>query len=137
MKPNYQKILPLTFIFCVCFSLCFSQKKAMKNTLCKKWVFTKYKIMGVEYDLTQEKSPDILNLYNNNTFEALEEGRELKGKWKYVAGENMIVLTNIQEEVIKMMKIEKVKEKEMVCSIVTDWQYDMTVFMTTESKSLN
>ncbi len=88
--------------------------------------------MGVEYDLTKEEKPDILNLYDDDTFEAVEEGRAMKGKWKYVAEENMIVLTNIEEEVVKMMKIEKVKDKEMVCSIVTDWQYDMTVFMTTD-----
>ena len=132
MKPYSFRFALFSLFFLVLAESSQAQKGAAKNEFCKKWIFTKYKIMGVEYDLSTEAKPDMLHLSKDYTFEAVEEGKKTQGKWQYVENKKTIVLTDDKEEVVKMLKVEKMKGEDMICSIVTDWQYDMTVFMTSE-----
>ena len=93
--------------------------------------------MGVEYPLTSSEDKDVLHLSKDMTFKGQEEGRKVKGKWRFNAEEGLLVLTNENDAIIKMFKIEQANKKELVCKVVTDWEYDMTVYMEAPATSFN
>lgn len=104
----------------------------IKEQLCKKWNYSKCRILGIEYSSNTDEKEDMIHFGENMTYKIVEAGEVQEGTWVCVPAEDKIQLLNEEDEVVKELKIEKLTDGEFVYTITTNWQYEVSMFMTSE-----
>jgi len=113
-----------------------AQKKTVvqtvKDKLCKTWNYSKCRILGIEYVSNQDEKDDMLHFEENMTYKMIEGGKMQEGTWAYTADLDKIQLLNEHQEVVKELKVEKLTSTEFIYTVTMNWQYEVSMFMTTD-----
>jgi len=104
----------------------------MKTQLCKKWNYSKCRILGIEYTSNTDEQGDMIHFGDNMTYKMIEGGQVQEGTWSCVPEQDKIQLLNEENEVIKELKIEKLTDSEFIYTVTMNWQYEVSMFMTSE-----
>ena len=128
--------LPLLLALCLPILLVEAQTLEEKQLLCRKWIFTKSTVLGMDYQ-SDTSGGNTLTLEEDMTFCGLENGEAIQGTWQYSSAEKTISLFNQNHKATKKLRIEQIKPNLLVYSVATEWQYNMVVFMRASQTSLN
>ena len=133
---NYVKLPLLTLFIALVILPLYAQKGAnlalVKEQLCKKWHYSKCRILGIEYISSKEEQNDMIHFGNDMTYEFIEGGKTQKGTWSYMPDKKKIRLLDKKNKVVKELKVEKLTSSEFVYTVTMNWQYEVSMFMTTE-----
>lgn len=114
----------------------YAQKNAaietVKEQLCKKWNYSKCRILGIEYISREVEQKDMIAFGKDMTYTTVENGLEKQGTWTYVPEKNKIQLHDDEKQLVKELMVEKLTDSEFVYTVTTSWQYEVSMFMTTE-----
>lgn len=80
---------------------------------------------------TDEKG-DMIHFDDNMTYKIIEGGKIQEGTWNCTPEQDKIQLLNENQEVVRELKVEKLTDSEFIYTMTMNWQYEVSIFMTTE-----
>lgn len=129
-------IKTLLFILSMALVLPLSAQKGtsvayIKDQICKKWNYSKCRILGIEYTSNENEEGDMIHFGRDMSYTLIEHGKTQVGTWAVAPGNNKIQLYK-GEKLIKELIVDKLTSSEFIYTITMSQQYEVSMFMTSE-----
>ncbi|MGB0523585.1 MAG: hypothetical protein ACPGJS_11530 [Flammeovirgaceae bacterium] len=105
----------------------------LKEQICKKWNYSKCRILGIEYTSNKDEAGDMIQFERDMTYTLIEQGKVKEGKWSYSFEKNRILLLDQNEQVVKELTVDKLTDSEFIYTITMNRQYEVSMFMKSEA----
>ena len=130
-------IKPLLVILAMAIVLPISAQKGaglayIKDQICKKWNYSKCRILGIEYTSNENEEGDMIRFSRDMTYTLVERGKTQIGTWSMAPGNNKIQLFNKEDKLVKELIVDKLTSSEFIYTITMNQQYEVSMFMTSE-----
>lgn len=104
----------------------------LKDQICKKWDYSKCRILGIEYTSNKKEASDMIHFERDMTFTLVEQGETHSGTWAYLPEKNKIQLYDQDDQVVKELVVDKLTTTEFIYTVTMNRQYDVSMYMTSE-----
>ncbi|GEM_PF-1530657 len=86
-----------------------------KKCLCRKWYFSHCCYVWKDYSAEKRSKNDFILFLKNMTYESVDKGEKITGKWSLNIQERYITIYKENEKI--KLRIEKLNDKELVFEI--------------------